>query len=769
MKFQSVHKLVSYLLAVAAVGALATTDVVGVYTIGLIGLFALLSWTVEPETRAMRFLDRAGPLLNVGVLAFCGSAMWEAVRSFPEFDFTPLGNFVLFLLSYKLFGRRTNRDYLQIYVLSALLVLAGAFLAQTVLFLFAFGIYVLLAIWTLILFHLRREIEDNYLVKHLPEAGSERITATRVLNSRRVVGRPFFLVTGAVAVAVLVGAAVVFAAVPRLGVGFLTGAVRRRTTIAGFSDDVTLGHHGVISTDNQTVILRATIPRISRLASDEARSEAVALLYWRGTVYDRYQIALGEAHWVRSGMPPVGGLSDGTPPPDLNGTLWVVKGPEAPVETVQNSQPVRSLLAMSDEQDITVVGLTHPVAFALDQPVAFKVARGTMDMFAQTIIKARFPGEFALLIRRRDMSSGRMNESMEFSGAHYFAYSRDPVRRASANAGRPVEEIATRLEPYLQVPSNLSPAVLELARSVTRGKDSAEAKIGAITEWLHRTHKYTVDLKRDPSVADPLEDFLFHQKAGHCEYFASAAAMLMRLAGIPSRYVHGFLGGEWNAMSSVVTVRDNRAHAWAEAYLGDKGWVRVDATPPSGALSRMGRLRQLFDSLELFWSRWVIDYDTSRQVDVARRVGQGLGLGTPGRRGARWSWTLPDKKTVLIVIVALGAMSAAVQMVRRRRRKDGQGDRRSAPAPRAPVVRLYEKTLHRLAAQGWPRKADETPREFARRVGEAQLPGADALTLLTEHYGAVRYGDHELPSEVLTSLGRAVANLDARRAPPSAP
>jgi len=83
--------------------------------------------------------------------------------------------------------------------------------------------------------------------------------------------------------------------------------------------------------------------------------------------------------------------------------------------------------------------------------------------------------------------------------------------------------------------------VRELALRLTRDKSDAAAKVDAVAKWLQATHSYTTDLKRDTSIPDPLEDFLFHQSAGHCEYFASAAAILLRLGGVPTRYVNGFL------------------------------------------------------------------------------------------------------------------------------------------------------------------------------------------------------------------------------------
>ncbi|HEY0715407.1 MAG TPA: DUF3488 and transglutaminase-like domain-containing protein, partial [Polyangia bacterium] len=670
----------------------------------------------------------------------------------PEFG--PILNVALFLLGYKLFHRRSNRDYLWIYVLSFVLVLVAAWLAQTVFFVVGFVAYVVLATWTLILFHLRREIEDNYLVKHLPEAGSERVTAARVLNSRRVVGPSFFLMTGLLALGVFVGAALIFAMVPRIGLGFFSGSLRRKVNIVGFSDEVTLGHHGVISGDNDTVVLWVRSPSLEAMTDENARLTTIQQFYWRGTVYDTYL----NGQWVRSRAPGSETFLQETAAKDGSIISWV-RHPEAPFVSRPHGE---QHLAAYDLQEINVVGLSHPVAFALDEPIAFRVPPPAAGSFSTLRVERRHGGEVALRALRP--GSGGLS-TKDFSGARYFAYSRPPMGRPLFGQGRPVADLRNEklLDNYLQAPQSLSPRVKDLALEITKGAIGPMAKAMAITEWLRRTHSYTTDLKRDPRIEDPLEDFLFHQNAGHCEYFASATTVLLRLAGVPSRYVNGFLGGEWNNLGKYLAVRDNRAHSWAEAYLGPAGWVRIDSTPAAGASSRMGRLREIVDSIEFYWSRWIIDYDVSRQVEIARRIG-----GQEGRTGGRVD--LSGLKALLRWIAGLlVALVAVVVIVRRwrNRKREARGPGRRTRSSRlsSGVFALYESAVARLAKRGFRRDLGETPREFAARLNAAAWPGAAAFAQLTELYSAARFGEREVPADVLATLEREVARV-GRELPP---
>jgi transglutaminase-like putative cysteine protease len=565
----------------------------------------------------------------------------------------------------------------------------------------------------------------------------------RILNSRRVVGGPFLTATGAVALAVCLGATITFALVPRVGAGFAFGGTRTRKSLIGFSDEVTLSTSGFLSSDDETVALRAIMPRLLRLASDRDREAELDHFYWRGTVYDTYS----QGRWLRSRREVLRSQITET-----DGPLLVSEPHMRPIAERSPS------LVGTDRQEIDIVGVSAPVAFALDHPVAFEIPPPKFGTLPEIRLVARWSGEVAFQTLSTDgPPSDVPGEQRMLTGAHYTAYSRDPFAMTAAVTGRPLAQIPREIiAPYLTLSPTLSPRVITLAREITLGRPTAAAKVVAIIDWLERTHEYSGDLGRRAGSSDPVENFLFEQKTGHCEYFASAAAMLLRAVGVPTRYVNGFLGGEWNAVGQYVTVRQNRAHAWVEAYLGELGWMRVDATPPVRAPGRMGKVRQLLDSMEFFWSRWVVGYDLGRQLDLARNFGRGVGVApapSTNSDAGRWPW----KRLSAIGLGAIGILVGFV-VQRRRRRTNAPGGVTPALAQQA-VGRLYRRCLERLVERGTQRRPSETPREFADRVLSMGLDGADAFQRLTELYLAARFGRKEIKDQIVGELAKQLGRL----------
>jgi transglutaminase-like putative cysteine protease len=139
----------------------------------------------------------------------------------------------------------------------------------------------------------------------------------------------------------------------------------------------------------------------------------------------------------------------------------------------------------------------------------------------------------------------------------------------------------------LGLPARLDPRVRVLAATLATDAASDRARLDNTVAWLQDSFTYSLDVG-EFETADPLAEFLFDKKEGYCEYFASAAAVLLRLQGIPARYVKGFSVGPHNlvegrlGVSDHYLVRDSDAHAWVEAYVRGEGWVEADPTPPDG-------------------------------------------------------------------------------------------------------------------------------------------------------------------------------------------
>src|SRR5205823_11603121 len=114
---------------------------------------------------------------------------------------------------------------------------------------------------------------------------------------------------------------------------------------------------------------------------------------------------------------------------------------------------------------------------------------------------------------------------------------------------------------------------------------------------------------------DPVANFLFERKAGHCEYFASSMVVMLRTLGIPSRIVNGFRGGEYNDVTGSYIVRAKDAHSWVEAYFPEYGWYTFDPTPGSSSemAASWSRLYLYMDAMREFWHDWIVNYDTGHQ------------------------------------------------------------------------------------------------------------------------------------------------------------
>ncbi|MBI3298330.1 MAG: DUF3488 domain-containing protein [Elusimicrobia bacterium] len=298
-----------------------------------------------------------------------------------------------------------------------------------------------------------------------------------------------------------------------------------------------------------------------------------------------------------------------------------------------------------------------------------------------------------------------------FTGTSYTAWgSRNPA----AGFGPAILDYDRLLAgPYLALPA-LDARIAALAGRVTAGAATPREKARAVAAHLRRDYRYSLystDARRD------LADFLFVSRSGNCEYFATAAAVLLRAAGVPTRLVAGFLADEWNEYGGFFDVRQGQAHAWIEAYV-DGGWHPVDATPSVGLVQdraerALGRLRRWATAAQLRWYRNVIGYDSFVQRDTLRRARLAVARDSLGRAA--------DAAWPLVRGGILAALAGLVLLTLRDARRRGSQRRFAA------VERLLKEA-------GYPRRLDQTARECAAVAAAARPELAPAAALVELHY-----------------------------------
>jgi hypothetical protein len=241
------------------------------------------------------------------------------------------------------------------------------------------------------------------------------------------------------------------------------------------------------------------------------------------------------------------------------------------------------------------------------------------------------------------------------------------------------------------------------------------------------------------SRLNPTEDFLFNQKEGHCERFASALTYLLRIQGIPSRVVLGYVPNSRNLFSGGYNIRFKDAHAWTEAWFPEHGWVRFDATPRGRLPPETWSPRDLMDDLDFAFSTYVVNFDAPAQNQLLTASIQAVAQ-VPG-------WVRDHLELLLVVLVAvLFATSWGRRQVARAR-----GKKPVAARPKTIVLaeHYYGQMLQALARRGFPRPAHQTPFEFAQALARQSGPFLQDVEYVTGLFCAARYGNRVLtPAEV---------------------
>jgi len=641
-------------------------------------------------------------------------------------------HFILLAGALKLLQRKRTGDWLWLYLVSfGQLLLAVGMVAESS-FLLVLVAYLMMAILTLIAFEIRRS-----KAAFVARAGPARAGPMRYRRIvRRGTGRslePRWRSLGSLATLLLVaifGLAVpIFLTMPRLSRQAPRGGILAAEALSGFSEQVRLGEVAQIKL-NPEVVMRVRVRFPGR--------EAAQRLSWRGVTLDHYD---GQT-WSHTG------------------------GRTLALRKTENAYAIDARFAPQGvtEQRFFLEPLTVQTVFAAPRTM---FVLGVNWLF-------------------RDNADGLWTEPHPTRKLEYRVYS--DTQRPTPEQLRADEEpenspsLAVSLTPdqrrrYLQLPQEHDPRIPALARQVVRGATTRYDKATRLERHLRNSYGYTLDLTRE-EAGDPVADFLFHVRRGHCEYFASAMVLLLRSVGIPSRLVNGFQMGEYNSSADFYTVRQSDAHSWVEVHFPQAGWVAFDPTPPAG-LSQYGdgwqaSLRRWRETIEMAWMEHVIGFDTNHQLTLAAGIRRWLTtnheetLGWWGERSSDWlewwenwrehkpgparaaggevrdarragpsrtgwsRWALFWGSLALALLGGIGLF---------RGWRAGQGwrlGRRLRTDPSTAALQFYREMLQLLRRRGYSRAPHQTPREFAEQVG---LPEVVQLTAL---YHRTRFGHHPL-------------------------
>lgn len=495
----------------------------------------------------------------------------------------PVVDLLLLLLCAEALRSLDAPNDVRLYALSFALILASTAYRPGIAFLLAFVVYVALATVALMVGHLRRQAE-RHDVREVP------------------LGRGMLTTTVSLSGVILMVALIVFVTFPRVSQGWAGRGETVTTSIAGFSDEISIGQHGATILANPQIVLRVEFPN--------GAPTDIGGLHWRGRSYDRFD----GVRWSRSR----------SLPPSSAPTAWYRQGWTGEVI----------------EQRIFGLALDSRVLFALHPALQIDSDNGIQPLFDNA-------GDFVYWGR---------------GAPAYTAYS--PSRAPTADDLRGASRgYRPSGDHFLRLPRRLDPRIEALTDSLTADLDSRYDKAVAIRDWL-RTFTYTRDLPATAGEAT-LQHFLFERRAGHCEYFSTAMVVMLRSIGIESRNVNGFLGGQWSDFGNYLVVTQNEAHSWVEVWFPGYGWVTFDSTPAGiGSTQLLGSWfwpgRIFFDGIQHRWNKWVLDYSADDQVGIFSRLfgSQAARRSVSTPTGGGDSGPSPWGAIVLVVVAAIGYLWA---------------------------------------------------------------------------------------------------------------
>lgn len=740
MSFNTFFRFSSYAVVACGTLALFASNGLSAGLAAAFGLLLVLAWKLE-GTR-WQLSERVGlvvvlislPLFYLDWQLLSGSELRDRV------GVSALAHLILFLSAVKLLQVKADRDWVFLYLISFFEVLLAAGLSISPLFLFTLSLYLLFALSSVLAFEIRKmrrsvQIAETRLLV-APDSTLFRRITTRGKNQRQNEAGRLPLVSFLLLIIILVLALPLFLIVPRTGSTAMarTGAGSGGTGYVGFSERVMLGDVGRLQQGDRVVM---------RVRVEGAQSNPGRRLRWRGVGLDSFN---GRG-WSRTGRR----------------TSFEQLGSERGIFQLGTTEGLHKLTT----QTFYLEPVDTPVLFAAPRVVAV---------------------QGALPFLRRDTEDSLSTQPHYQERITYKVYSDteepDAEILRKTPLGEDVQVFPASVERYLQLPDRLDPRIARLARKVIVEAGAARNQYDAaraLEEHLQKDYGYTLDLK--VGGIDPLADFLFNVREGHCEYFSTAMAVMLRTQGIPARVVNGFQMGEYNDAAGVYTVTQRDAHSWVEVYFPQAdAWVTFDPTPLAGRPLReregiTGQISKYAEALEMLWMQYVVGYDNQEQRSLAKSVSNRfyelrdwlvLQFENLRETFSEWfGWLKGDEasggfsyaRLAVFILSLLLIIFGLIFFIRRVRRLGLRQSfkRRQAEDGKKSIVEFYERMTKSLAARGINRAAGDTPLEFATATG---IPEA---VQITRAYNRVRFGEHHLSTTEASQIEEWLRRMEGKQ------
>jgi protein-glutamine gamma-glutamyltransferase len=693
-------EVVLYLMVFTGFATLASTGGLGLVPVVIVSAALLFRGYLLIKRRNQPIAERWTSLLTVGYVAFYAVDYFVFSGGFLNATV----HLVLFVMVVRLFSAHRDRDYYFLSIIAFLMVLAAALLTVDSVFLLGFAGFMLTAVVTFILIEMRHISGKAAIHSHPHPSDHSRGQGQSQLTSRRM-ATSLAIASPVLVLGILMGAAAIFFVLPRVSAGYLSAYAPGGEISTGFSDQVELGRIGEIQ-QSSSVVMHVEIEGDERGSFD---------LKWRGVTLSKF-----------------------------DGRNWSNNREQRPMAPRGDGLFIFPFLSRNDHPRRTESPLRYRV---LMEPLG-------LNIFFLAPATESLQGDY----RRVAVDEGGavFDLDLEHPVSRYRATA-DVAQSGAAELRQAGRSYPSDLDPeYLKLPSSLDPRIPRLAQQVTSSTGNDYDRALAIENYLRTNFRYTLQLSRT-KPHDPLANFLFERKQGHCEYFASSMAVMLRSLGIPARLVNGFRTGEFNELTSQSVIRASNAHSWVEAYFPGYGWIAFDPTPGVSMATRTGwnRMGLYLDAMASFWRDWVVNYDAGHQQALAVSARSGSrelfwsvrrwwrnhydNLLASARRvktalsGSPLRWGVAGLALATLLLLAGNARLLWQTLARRRLAA------RPEKAPRRAATIWYERMTDNVGRRGWHKLPAQTPAEF---VGLIEDPGVRAkVAEFTRHYESARFDD----------------------------